>query len=219
MKICTDACLFGAWVAKDLPQEELSILDIGSGTGLLMMMLAQQNSGRIDGIELDTPAYEQCRENIASHPWSNRLQVYKGDVRSYQFGGNYDCILSNPPFYENDLQPGAADNQMARHSSALRLEELVRSISKNLKSDGVAYLLIPWHRSLYVSEQAAQSGLWVDKFAVVRHSARHAPFRAMIRFKKVQADVVDYQSIYIRNNDNAYSTVFSALLKPYYLNL
>lgn len=218
MKVCTDACLFGAWVAEDLPQTELSILDIGSGTGLLMMMLAQQTNGQIDGIELDAMAYAQCLENTSGHTWSKRLKVYQGDVRSFSFSRNYDCILSNPPFYENDLQPDAANNRMARHSSALRLEELVSIIGKNLNSEGVAYLLIPFHRSSYVSALAAQSGLWLDRFAVLRHSSLHAPFRAMLRFRNVKPEIINYQSICIRNPDNTYTSAFSKLLKPYYLH-
>src|SRR5450631_3963277 len=98
MKVCTDACLFGAWLPAKVPATA-RVLDIGSGTGLLMLMLAQKNGGDIHGIELDPDAFGQLGENIAGSPWAKRLQIFEGDVRQYVSQEKYDLIITNPPFF------------------------------------------------------------------------------------------------------------------------
>ncbi|MFI5152541.1 MAG: tRNA1(Val) (adenine(37)-N6)-methyltransferase, partial [Chitinophagales bacterium] len=103
MKVCTDACILGAWFAEKIPSYS-TVLDIGSGTGLLMLMLAQKNKSEIDGIEVDLNTYKQLKENIDQSPWKDQLRVFPGDIRSFSFSGKYDFIISNPPFYEKDLR-------------------------------------------------------------------------------------------------------------------
>jgi len=92
MKVCTDACLFGAWLAEKVngwQLADISILDLGAGTGLLSLMLAQQNTARIDAVELDENAAEQAAENFDTSPWRNRLQVIQGDIRTVHLGKKY----------------------------------------------------------------------------------------------------------------------------------
>src|SRR5271154_3865208 len=103
MKVCTDSCILGAWSATRL-HDAKKILDIGSGTGLLPLMLAQYSHSEIDGIELDHESYKQAEENINESPWSDRLQIMEGDARYYPYKEKYDFIISNPPFFESDLQ-------------------------------------------------------------------------------------------------------------------
>jgi tRNA1Val (adenine37-N6)-methyltransferase len=98
MKVCTDACILGAWFANKTPAYA-SVLDIGSGTGLLMLMLAQKHKGGIMGIELELDAFRQLKDNIEKSPWRQLLKVFPGDVRSFFFPGKFDLIISNPPFY------------------------------------------------------------------------------------------------------------------------
>lgn len=96
MKVCTDACMLGAWFAEKVPQYA-TILDIGSGTGLLMMMLAQKSKALIHGIELDISCFKQLKENICQNNWKERFKIFPGDVRSYIFADKYDFIITNPP--------------------------------------------------------------------------------------------------------------------------
>jgi tRNA1Val (adenine37-N6)-methyltransferase len=103
MKVCTDACILGAWFAAKIP-EYCTVLDIGSGTGLLMMMLAQRTRSEIYGIEIDLSSYKQLKENISQNKWKERLKVFPGDARTYSFASKYDFIIVNPPFFENDLE-------------------------------------------------------------------------------------------------------------------
>src|SRR6478752_1562135 len=96
MKVCTDSCLFGAW-ASDLANNKKRILDIGAGTGLLMLMLAQTTSAIIEGIEIEYGCYEQLKTNLTSSPWHDRLHAIAGDATQYHFEEKYDFIISNPP--------------------------------------------------------------------------------------------------------------------------
>ena len=107
MKVCTDACILGAWFAEKIPSQS-AVLDIGSGTGLLMLMLAQKNKSEIDGIELDLSSFKQLKENISISKWKESLHAFPGDVRTFSFSSKYDFIIVNPPFFEGDLLSSSA---------------------------------------------------------------------------------------------------------------
>ncbi|HLO81883.1 MAG TPA: methyltransferase, partial [Chitinophagaceae bacterium] len=117
-KVSTDACLFGAWTAKHC-RPAVNILDIGAGTGLLMLMMAQQHEALIDGIEIEKDCAGQMRENLLSSPWKERLNGIEADVKIHPFEKKYDLIISNPPFYEKQLQAADTSKNLAWHSSEL----------------------------------------------------------------------------------------------------
>jgi tRNA1Val (adenine37-N6)-methyltransferase len=151
MKVCTDACILGAWFAEKIPSYSL-ILDAGSGTGLLMFMLAQKSKAEIHGIEIDLDAYKQSKENINENKLKDRLKVFPADFRYYSFPEKYDFIISNPPFYEDSLQSSTDKKNIAKHSRELTLEELIKAIDANLKPTGSFGVLIPYNRSKYFEE-------------------------------------------------------------------
>src|SRR4051794_22993532 len=100
MKVCTDACIFGAFVARQIANRNLAvsnILDIGTGTGLLSLMLAQKMTAAIDAIEIDKAAFEQAKQNFEQSPWKSRLTIINTDARHFNPGNKFDCIISNPP--------------------------------------------------------------------------------------------------------------------------
>src|SRR5258708_16006073 len=145
MKVCTDACILGAWFAEKIPSYSLA-LDIGSGTGLLMLMLAQKHKGEIQGIELDLAAFKQLKENITQNKWKEDLKVFPGDVRSYAFPHKFDFIITNPPFFEGDLPAASEAGNLAKHSKELTLTDLLAVIDANLKSAGSFGILLPHQR-------------------------------------------------------------------------
>lgn len=217
MKVCTDACLFGAWVADKWQMQQGSILDIGAGTGLLSLMLAQQSGGRIDAVELDEAAALQAAENMEASPWHERLQVLQGDIRTMHLGKKYALVVSNPPFFENDLKSPDIQRNLALHSNALSLEELLTAIHQHLAPMGKCAVLLPYHRKEQLLLLAEKFLLYPEEIMDVQQTTKHAFFRVMMILGREKKEAVT-KSISIREGD-IYTPGFSALLKPYYLNL
>ena len=124
MKVCTDSCILGAWTAVQLKNVK-TILDIGTGTGLLPLMLAQKSESIIDAIESDRESAGQARENVQLTPWSDRIHIIEGDVREFIGEDRYDWIITNPPFFESDLRSPERKKNEAKHDESLTLGQLI----------------------------------------------------------------------------------------------
>jgi tRNA1Val (adenine37-N6)-methyltransferase len=232
MKVCTDACLFGSLVADYktcLPQDILSqtatagpltnCLEIGTGTGLLSLMIVQKNNAlTIDAVEIDTAAAAQAAENIATSPWAGRIQVFNKDILTFNTHRKYDCIVSNPPFYEGDLQSADKAKNDAKHDTSLSLPELLQVVDKYLHLRGFFAVLLPYHRVGYLIEEAEKTGLFLNKQILVKHTLKHAFFRGILFFtrKETETQVLE---IVIRDAEHNYTAEFAAVLKDYYLFL
>lgn len=217
MKVCTDACLFGAYMAKEV-QDSKTILDIGSGTGLLSLLLAQQSNAQIDTVEIDTAAFEQTKENIAQSPWGERIHIFNTDINNFDPQKKYDYIISNPPFFEADLKSGDAKKNAAKHDSSLTLADLLHNISRLLSENGFFAVLIPFHRTDYFVTTAAAMHFHLAKKISVKQTPAHQHFRSILIFSQKPA-AAEAQSITIKNEANTYSDLFSELLREYYLYL
>ncbi len=218
MKVCTDACLFGAWLANKInsfPSHNMHALDIGTGTGLLSLMLAQEFNGTIDAIELDENAAEQAAENFSRSPWSEKLTVLKGDVRELSEKYRYDFIFSNPPFFKDDLKSEDANRNLALHSSMLTLTDLIKVIKKHLHTNGKFALLLPYHRMQEFIQIAEAGGFYVEEIVQVKQTPKHGYFRAMLLFNTVPVSLAT-ADIIIKEADQ-YTSAFTSLLKNYYL--
>lgn len=217
MKVSTDSCILGAWFARKVT-EPATILDIGSGTGLLMMMIAQKTKSQIHGIELDLSCFKQLQENVARCSWKDRLLAIHGDARNHVFSSQYDLIISNPPFYEADLPSANSEENMARHSSKLSLKELIEVIDKNLSSQGAFCVLLPYSRCEYFVSLSEKHRFFLQEKLLIRHSPEHPFSRAILYFSRKE-NVISESEISIRRNDREYSDKFTDLLKDYYLYL
>jgi tRNA1Val (adenine37-N6)-methyltransferase len=214
MKVCTDACILGAWFADKAPGYA-RVLDIGSGTGLLMLMLAQKHKGDIHGIEIDLDAFRQLKDNIGNSPWRQLLRVHPGDIRSFSFPEKFDFIISNPPFYENDLPAASPSANLARHSKELTLSELLDAIDANLSPHGSFGVLLPYHRSTWFEELAsARYG-----FTLVRQTPRHEFFRSILYLSRRKDNFIPTTELSIQDIAGAYTEDFTELMKDYYLHL
>ena len=218
MKVCTDACLFGAWIARNTQwNEKQRALDIGGGTGLLSLLLAQQHSLSIDVVEINEQAAEQATQNIEASPWKNQIQVIHSALQDFHAAGKYDFIFSNPPFFENDLKSTHHEKNDAKHDQSLSFKELIQFIAVHISENGVGALLIPYHRLDYLRQLLQENQLYCNQEMMVRQSTRHDYFRAMIIFSKNKSNTIS-QEMSIHNAERKYTEEFSALLKDYYLN-
>lgn len=218
MKVCTDACILGAWFSAKIP-EYATVLDIGSGTGLLMMMMAQRSHAEIHGIEIDLASFKQLKENISQNKWKERLKVFPGDARTYGFPMKYDFIITNPPFFEDDWQAEDERDQIAKHSKLLTLGELIPVISNNLQPHGAFGILLPYHRWEYFDKLASQQHFYLTEKLFIKQSLRHPYFRAILHYSRSREDFAPSFDLVIQKEDGSYTEDFIELLKDYYLYL
>lgn len=195
-----------------------SILDIGTGTGLLSLMLAQKTTASIDAVEIDPLAAEQATQNIQTSPWGNRVQVITDDIAKVDLGHPYHTIISNPPFFENQLASPDAGRQKALHASELSLSALFTAMARWLHPQGTLYLLLPAYRMTELEKLAAQNKLHLQTLTWVKQTPRHEPFRMLVQLGFALSGL-QQNTITIREADQRYSEVFTALLKDYYLHL
>ena len=220
MKVTTDGCLFGAWTASAISQLSAvnSILDIGTGTGLLSLMIAQKSNATIKAVEIDEPAATQAQHNFAASPWANRLQVYNTSIQQFtqQPTKQFDFIITNPPFFENDLKSHNANRNTALHSSVLSFGELLGAIQKLLLPNGKFAILLPFHRLDFFVGLAVNAGFYLHQKTLVKQTPKHLNFRAILLFG-YEVKSMQEKEIIIKVEDE-YTADFSDLLKDYYLN-
>jgi len=234
MKVCTDACLFGAWAAHD--QELLnakSILDIGTGTGLLSLLLAQANpNATFTAVEIEQEAATEAASNFTLSPWHEQLNLVHDTIQN--FGNNtitrYNVIITNPPFYEGDLKSPDENKNTAAHSTALPWNVLIENATKLLSEGGSFFVLVPTLRAYTMQKLCDGQGLQLVAEVLVHNTAKNLPIRAMQKFVKQHPEQIDTEKtndipqvkrtkIFIKDANNNYSTEFIALLKDYYLHL
>lgn len=218
MKVCTDACILGAWFSEKIPTGA-RVLDLGSGTGLLMLMLAQKNNLDIQGIELDLFCFEQLQENLSRSRWRKRLRAFPGDARNYSFPHQYDFIISNPPFFEHDLPSASEARNLARHAKTLSGEELLQTIDANLDRQGTFGLLLPYDRANHFEQQASARNFYVIERLSIQSVSSHGPFRSVLQFSRNRENFVPESELTIYGADGQYSAEFTELMQDFYLNL
>lgn len=220
MKVCTDACLFGAIVSLQFSNEKIKrVLDIGTGTGLLSLMFAQKNPGTIiDAIEIDEAAAMQATANFQGSLWNDRLNIYNTSIQKFKPTATkrYNLVISNPPFYENDLKSENVKRNLALHSDKLSLVELIEAAQKNISEDGVFAVLLPFHRSTLFEELAQKNNFYLNKKILVKQTPAHNFFRSILFFSTNKTIVIENE-VTIKNEQNQYGLEFTDFLKDYYL--
>ena len=215
MKVCTDSCILGAWTALRLGSAE-TILDIGTGTGVLPLMLAQKSASQIDTIESDPESAGQALENIRQSTWTNRIRVLTGDAVHHRFESRYDFIITNPPFFESDLRSPKQKKNRAKHDESLTLDQLISVIRNNLQPEGGFSILLPFHRTVYFEKLAAEAGFFLLEKLTVRQTPAHSPFRSICLFISEKPSAVILDELTIKDENGKYSAGFTELMKDYY---
>lgn len=222
MKVCTDSCLFGAVVAnthKDLP---LAVLDIGTGSGLLSLMLAQQlPTAKIDAVELDAQAFQQSQINFSNSSFSTQLTSHHISIQDYMVGKSpsYDLVICNPPFFTNHLKAETLGKNQAKHNDSLSPTDLASAVAKLLHNHGTFWILLPVSEAPFFIEKMLEKGLYIQSKYEIFDTPNSDAFRWIMSFSKQNNHNFFRHQICIKQKDQNYSATFVQLLKPYYLNL
>jgi tRNA1Val (adenine37-N6)-methyltransferase len=222
MKVTTDSCFFGAWTAEEIQNSKFkiqNILDIGTGTGLLSLMIAQKNAVKIDAVEIDKEAAAQASENIKASSWKDQIKIFNEDILSFQPEKKYDCIICNPPFYENELASSKEKRNLAHHSEQLTISQVLDCITTHLKENGLFFLMYPYKRSEEIESLLDKKNLYITDTILLQQSTNHSPFRIIVKGTNKKTNSSQSSTIAIWNEHQQYTDAFIGLLKDYYLYL
>lgn len=217
MKVGTDGVLLGAWADVSAARR---ILDIGTGTGLIALMIAQRNpDARIIGIDIDEGAVEQARENIANSPWKDRVEAALQNVCTYRPSMPFDVIVSNPPYFVNSLKCPDNQRNTARHTDSLDFESLISSASRLLSSEGTFSVIIPTDGMEAFLVSASPRGLHLSRRTWVHTKPEAFPKRVLLAFSRsAEKDCVESHLV-IELSRHVYSEEYTALTRDFYLKM
>jgi tRNA1Val (adenine37-N6)-methyltransferase len=228
MKIGTDGVLLGAWVS--IKNNPFSILDIGAGTGIIALQLAQRsNAEMVDAIEIDENAYEQCVDNFENSPWGDRLFCYHASLEEFveEIEEKYDIIISNPPFYSPPL-PSASppkeekiistSRELARFNDALPFDELIESVSQLLSDEGIFAVIIPRKEEENFIRMASGVNLFPNRICRVRGTETSEEKRSMLEFsfEKISPKI---ENLTIETSRHIYTEEYQNLVQDFYLKM
>lgn len=219
MKVGTDGVLLGAWTP--IINNPFSILDIGTGTGLIALILAQRSQAeQIDAIEIDADAYEQATENFENSPWNDRLYCYHAGLDEFvdEVEELYDIIVSNPPFYTDDYKSGDEQRDNARFEEALPFEELVEAADFFLSDNGIFSVIIPFKEEEKFVSLCQERALFPLKITRVKGTPTSEMKRSLLAFTRIeQQPIID--ELVIEISRHQYTTEYLELTKDFYLKM
>lgn len=227
MKIGTDGVLLGAWTS--LENQPNSILDIGAGSGIISLQLAQRSQAEnIDAVEIDDQAYEQCVENFENSPWGDRLFCYHATFNAFaEEMDSYDLIVSNPPFYDASSDSGkttkgnnpvSAARKAARFNASLPFHELLHGVSKLLTNNGTFSVIIPKENEAEFVHLAAAEKLFLQKRTEVRGNSSAPIKRSLLQFS-FQQNALQSDVLIIEKSRHLYTEDYKKLVQDFYLNM
>ncbi len=219
MKIGTDGILLGAWTP--VSDNTISILDIGAGTGILSLMLAQRsNAQNIEAIEIDADAYEQCSENFENSPWADRLFCYHASLIEFveEVEDKFDLIICNPPFYSEDYKTKDNSRDLARFQDAMPFEHLIFAVANLLSENGRLSVIIPHKEEIKFVELSSKVGLSLCRKLHVKGNPDSDVKRSLLEFSfkktKLQTSV-----LVIETSRHKYTEDYINLTKDFYLKM
>jgi tRNA1Val (adenine37-N6)-methyltransferase len=215
MKIGTDGVLLGAWTPLYHPKR---ILDIGTGTGVIALMLAQRNSETIiDAVEIDQSSYLQAKQNFSSSPWHERLNIYHSSIQDYSNLTNwkYDLIVSNPPFFSNSTPSIHESNNLVKHTLFLSHDDLIKSVDHLLLEEGIFSVIIPVQESSNFISKSRDYGLFPRNITRIRSKESKPVTRLLISFSKLAINELILLNESTLRNDR--TEAYQKLTEDFYL--
>ena len=220
MKVGTDGVLLGAWTP--VSNNPFSILDIGAGTGLIALMMAQRSTAeQIDAIEIDDDAYEQAVENFEESKWGDRLFCYHAGLDEFveeMHDEEYDIIVSNPPFYTENYSSGNEQRDKARFTESLPFEHLIEAAAILLSENGIFSVIIPFKEEEKFIAIAAEFNLYPTKITRIKGTAETEIKRSLMAFTRQQTET-RIDKLVIETSRHQYTPEYTELTKDFYLKL
>ncbi len=213
MKVGTDGVLLGAWVGVPVDKK---VLDIGTGTGLIALMVAQRSTAFIDAIDIDLSACQQATENVKLSPWADRIRIVHSALRDYKPGYRYDLIVSNPPYFIDSYAATDEARNLARSASAsLTYEELLNGVVRLLNNTGRFCVILPYKEGLIFREKAEQSGLFCNKLVNVKTGLDKPYKRVLMEFSRREEELEEKELV-IHYDNRQFTEEYKKLTGDYY---
>lgn len=214
MKVTTDACLLGATVDANTADH---VLDIGAGSGLLSLMIVQEFNCSVTAVELDDAACKQAQVNVDNSPWRNQIQLHQQSIQAFAqtTKQRFDCIISNPPFFDSSLKCPDSKRNLARHTDSLSFAELTTAISTLLSENGKSWVLLPATSSERYRQEAIKAGLPIEKIIKIRSTSKR-PIHRHIVVTGRQAGPVKEEYLTIHDDNEGYSRDVRRIMQPFY---
>ena len=216
MKVGTDGTLLGSWASA--PAGACRILDVGTGTGLIALMMAQRfPEARVTGIDIDTDAVGQASENALESPFKERIMIREGDVTSMEDADGFDAIVCNPPFFDRSLTCPDQQRTEARHTVSLTYRQLMESAFRLLKDDGRLSVIIPSDCRSRLESEAHLVGFFISRICSIQTTPKKAPKRYMIEFRKQPVKEIDTECGIIELLPQERSPWYQQLINDFYI--
>ena len=220
MKIGTDGVLLGAWCPID--NNPKSVLDIGTGTGIIALMMAQRTSAnQIDALEIDENAFEQATDNFENSPWADKLFCYHAGLDEFvdEPEDEYDLIISNPPFFLEDFKSTDQARNLARFVDAMPFEEVIEAADLLLSENGIFAVIIPHKEENNFLSLAAEYELYPIKITRVRGTFKTPIIRSLLAFKRFEMPILVADELVIEIERHVYTDDYIDLVKDFYLKM
>ena len=216
MKVGTDGTLLGSWASA--PAGACRILDVGTGTGLIALMMAQRfPEARVTGIDIDTDAVGQASENALESPFKERIMIREGDVTSMEDADGFDAIVCNPPFFDRSLTCPDQQRTEARHTVSLTYRQLMESAFRLLKDDGRLSAIIPADCRSRLESEAHLVGFFISRICSIQTTPKKTPKRYMIEFRKQPVKEIDTECGIIELLPQERSPWYQQLINDFYI--
>jgi len=218
MKIGTDAMILAAWA--DVSKVH-SILDVGSGSGIIALIMATRTSAMVDAVELDQSSALEAGQNFKASPFASRLSIYHNEFTTFAAGikRKYDLIISNPPFFINDMRPDNSIRKQARHTDTLTFHKLCVNSKALLATGGKLCLVLPYRESKIFLEEAEKAKLYLNRKLLIFPKACKEPNRVNLELSHTRLIIIKEEKFIIRNEDNSFTNQYKNLLGEYYTSI
>ena len=217
MRVGTDSVLLGSWIKAD---NALEIMDIGTGCGIIALMMAQKSKASITAIDIDRDSASQASRNFGSSPWTGRMMALNVSFMDFvnHHNGQFDLITANPPWFSNSLKSPHRSRNIARHDDLLKPDDLFSGVKKLLTQNGSFYIIIPADSASSTALTAREYSLFLNRQMIVRPKPEKDPNRILMEFSFTAPDQLFTEEITIRNSDNSFTDAYLAMTKDFYLD-